>query len=265
MADKNHGFATSLLHHHGFLTRSDVTSRFIGHDRAGDIGRADIFSSRMSRAVNIEVKYGTSSWRCAPKWNGKKKKWEGGWNYRQREWAVMSMQPPFCTPYYIFLTMGENPPNWNPDKYVPRRSWLIPFMPFWEAVHAIEQAGMLSMPYAIKKGIRRIYQENNWAACELFAKYELQWNKQDGLIRPKWFFDTAGKPYGGFWTVPETHVFYEEFIADNPSQPPACRDLNEVRDVIRKSIPNTESVSEGNPKTKRRRGRSRRRKTKKRP
>lgn len=260
MADKNHPFATKLLHHHGFITRSDVTSQFIGHDRHVDIGRADIFASRMGRAVSIEVKYGKMSWRHAPKWDSKAKKWRSGWHYKQREWGAMSMESPFCTPYYVFLTMGENPASWNPEKYNPRKSWLIPFIALWKAVHAIEQADMLSMPYKVKKGIRRVYQDNQWSASDLFSEYELQWNKQDSLIRPEWFFDTAGKPYGGFWTVPEDHEFYKRFIAVNSDyNQPECLDLTEVKNAIRESIPSTTKNTKRPAKAKRSRGRSSRR------
>lgn len=216
MADKNAGWATQMLHHHGFLTRSDVTSRFIGHDTKQDIGRADIFASKQGRAVNIEVKYGTKSWRHHPKWDKKTQKWTQGWHYKQREWAAMSMCPPFETPYWIFLTMGEDPASWNPEKYIPRKSWLIPFAVVWKAVHQIEQAGKLSMPYNLRKGTLRIYQDNGWSASDLFAKYELTWNKKDTLVRPEWFEKTAGQPYGGFWTIPQGHDFYQQFVASQP-------------------------------------------------
>lgn len=241
MADKNHNSAIQMLHHHGFLTRSDITSEFVGHDIAQDIGRSDIVATRMGVTVNVEVKQGGTSWRHHPKFE--KGKWRTGWTFKQRLWAAMSMGNPFCVPYYIFLTMGKDPASWHPDKYIPRKSWLIPFITAYNAISAIEGAGMMSMPYNLKKGSRRVYSDNGWAACELFEPYELQWNKQNSLIRPDWFWETAGRPYGGFWTVPENHEFYRAYIADDKKYDVECANYVEIADRIRSSIPQEPSVS----------------------
>ena len=145
MADKNASFCVKMLHHHGLLTRTDVTSRFVGHSTHRDIGRADIFCSHRGRAVGVEVKYGTTSWRHHPRWDKKAQEWQSGWTFRQREWGVMSQEHPFCTPYYVFLTMGEHSPQWNPEKYNPRKSWLVPYRAMFDAVNSIETICLIDL------------------------------------------------------------------------------------------------------------------------
>ena len=216
MADSNHPLAIKFLHHYGFVTRSDVTSRFVGLNTIGDVGRADIFCTLMGATVNIEVKFGAERFKHHPTWDKKKGIWKGGWHWKQRRWAMTTMCHPVCAPYWIFLTMGKDPANYNPEKYMPKRSWLIPFHVMHPLVVEIEQAGIKSFPYKVKKGGRKVYAENGWDAHTMFAGYELEWAKTGSLVRPEWFGETAGKPYDrGFFILPENHPFQKHVSLDS--------------------------------------------------
>ena len=215
MADKNAHYCTRMLHHHGFLTRTDVTAQFIGHDKKDDIGRADMFAARGGKAVNVEVKRGISGFLMTE------------WRENQRKWAEWSSQPPFCVPYYLYLTIGTHPPTYNPLNYLPRKSWLIPFKVVLQAEEKIV-AYQKTLPMRVGKGMNKTMQELKLDAITLFEKYELKWEAQNALEKPEWMWrvdelESSGKTtavverskkYGGFWIVPESHVFYREFIAE---------------------------------------------------
>ena len=204
MADKNHHYATKLLHHYGFATRSDVTSKFVGWDKAEDIGRADIFASRRNMPVFVEVKRGIDAFDTTQ------------WRVPQRIWAEWMESAPFNTPYWLYLTIGKNPPNYNPDKYMPRKSWLIPRAAFLE-VEKKSIAIQNRLVYRAAKGMRKEIQEGNIDACTLLSEWELVWNANDSLHKPSWM-RSLGEPldstYGGFWTIPTTHSFYSTFLSD---------------------------------------------------
>lgn len=196
--DKNAPFCVRMLHHHGFITRSDITAKFAGI--SGDnIGRADIFASRMGNAVFIEVKRGINGFMLS------------NWRNNQREWAEMVSKAPFLTPYYMFLTLGKHPPTYNTKSYLPKRSWLIPYKEMIKICDLIEPI-QKTLPMRLKKGMKKALRENKYDAINLLKSFELKWNGSEALMRPAWFFENANKPYGSFWTVPEEHIFYRRFI-----------------------------------------------------
>lgn len=194
-----------MLHHYGFTTRSDVTSQFVGWDTIDDIGRADIFASRMNKPVFIEVKRGTDAFDLT------------SWRVPQRLWGQWVQSPPFKTPYWIFLTIGMHPPNYNPEKYKPRRSWLVPYDDMLDVESQV--IGIQNrLVYQAGKGMRTEIQEQNLDAVTLLAEWELDWNGGSDLIKPSWAkslkeMDTVVH-YGGFWTIPEKHPFYAKFLSD---------------------------------------------------
>lgn len=215
--DKNHLYCTKMLRYYGFLTRSDVTERFVGQDQKKDIGRADIFAARNGLAVNVEVKRGISGFDLS------------NWRSNQRSWGVWSSQPPFNVPYYIFLTIGKHPAHYSPSSYMPKRTWLIPLNKMIEVCNTIEPI-QKTLPYKTKGGMKREMQDNQYDAITVLQEYELEWNKDNSLERPEWLLNVdhieemiqngktqkeIDKYYriGGFWTVPKSNTFYEKFIA----------------------------------------------------
>lgn len=231
MADLNHSDSIKTLHHHGFITRSDITSALItGWDNTlTDKGRADIMASRMGRTVYIEVKNGRDNFDLTD------------WREEQRNWARYVEMEPFCTPYWLFLTIGINPASWNPDKYLPKRSWLIPRLTLLDIDAKVRQY-QNRLVYKAKKGMRKEIQAQKLDALTLLAEYELHWNKQNTLEKPPWldYWSYLGiqqktedklekiknqmQPkqqknhpimYGGLWTIPDSHSFHKNFIAKN--------------------------------------------------
>jgi hypothetical protein len=201
MADKNHHFAIKMLHHHGFITRSDVTSQFVGWDMLDDIGRADIFCARMGKAVNIEVKRGVAGFNLDE------------WREEQRYWAYWTSLPPFQIPYYLYLTIGKHPAHYNADNYMPRRSWLIPREDILRIIETV-QTYQKTLPYKVAKGMKREVQQDNIDAITLLADYELVWQANGTLKKPSWHFSKEGDSYGGFWVLPKTHIFYQDYNLD---------------------------------------------------
>lgn len=215
MADLNAHFCTKMIHHHGFLSRADLTSQFAGISDE-QVGRADLACSRGGRAVNIEIKQGKTGFLLT------------NWREPQREWAAWTTKPPFSTPYYMFLTLGEHPATYDPKKYLPKRSWLIPYDVLLEIDQKITPY-QKTLPMIAAKNMRKEMQALKLDAVTLLADYELQWNKTGSLLKPYWLtraneMKEMGKIegiiersmyYGAFWTIPKTHVFYQQFIADN--------------------------------------------------
>lgn len=215
MADLNAHYCTKMLHHHGFLTRADMTSQFAGISEE-QVGRADLACSCGGRAVNVEIKQGKTGFMLS------------NWREPQREWAAWTTQPPFSTPYYLFLTLGEHPATYDPAKYLPKRSWLIPYDVLLE-IDSIVTPHQKTLPMRVGKGMKKEMQDRKLDAITLLGGYELEWNKSNALAKPSWLtraseLSDKGKTedviskslyYGTFWTVPRTHPFYQEFILDN--------------------------------------------------
>lgn len=220
MADKNAHYAIKMLHHLGFLTRTDVTSKFVGWDKIGDIGRCDVFAARSGKAVSVEIKQGSTGFDFSD------------WREPQRKWAKWSSQTPFNVPYWIYLTLGKHPAHYNTTSYMPKRSWLIP-QEFWLASIDVVTPIQKSIPYQVKKGMRKEIQELGLDAQFVFAPYALKWHKDNSLTKPSWsmFVDqdddstiasTSKRPktkkvvsqkstYGGFWLPDTSHPFFTEF------------------------------------------------------
>lgn len=222
MADRNHKFAVKMLHYYGFLTRSDPTIKNIA------FGRADIACMKGGKAVNVEVKCGDMRFDLRD------------WRENQREWALRTQDFPYEVQYYIFLTMGIDKPNYLPKKYFPKKSWLIPSRNMFDVISKISPI-QHSLIYRIKKGTNKEFQKLGYDAVTLLRDYELTWAKNNSLIMPQWVRDEIkdmtendddienndsiyeksideqnndSNTYGGFWIVPDNHVFAIEGWTD---------------------------------------------------
>lgn len=197
MADKNAPLAIKMLHYYGFTTRTDVTSEFAGIS-GSDIGRADVVCGRMGKAVHVEIKRGIDTFNLED------------WRINQRQWGAWTIAPPFCVPYYVFLTLGKHPATYNARSYMPKRSWLVPLHAMLE-IAAKVQPVQKSLVYKVKPRMKKAIQEGHLDAVTLLADYELVWQSNSDLVKPAWMSD-PGSQYGGFWIVPETHEFWKMFI-----------------------------------------------------
>lgn len=197
MADKNAHFAISMLHYYGFSTRTDVTSEFAGIS-GSDIGRADVFAARMGKAVHVEIKRGIETFNLED------------WRINQRQWGAWTSAPPFCVPYYLFLTLGKHPANYNERSYMPKKTWLVPLHAMLE-VAARVQAVQKSMVYKLRPKMKKALQQGQLDAITLLKEYELSWVSNTQIVKPDWMSD-SGSPYGGFWIVPSDHEFYKRYI-----------------------------------------------------
>lgn len=207
MADRNHTAARRTFLHHGWMTRSDPTTKFVESP-----GRADYLIAGRGMAIAIEVKSGLDGW--SP----------GELRENQREWAEKyCIPPPFSTPYWIYLTIGVDPEAYvegkarktphasKPSVYMPRRTWLFPYV----MIHRIERAleGIQStLPYRARKGLSTEIQRIGLDAHSLLRGYELCWHKPRSVARPSWFSE-AGKPYSyGLWLIPDGHPFSQMYM-----------------------------------------------------
>jgi len=184
------------MHAWGLGTRSDPTRPDGGNN--GESGRADVIAYRNSLAVAIEFKYGKTGFNPFSK--------TAGWKRKQRLWARRWCIQEFGVDYYLFLSMGTHPPHYHPEKYMPRRSWLIPY----HAMRSLERVFILAqmagdtaiqqtIPYRAGKGYSTFLQEHKLDAIHLFRDYELVWQK-----------GSNGKP--GYWQCPEQHIFFQRYL-----------------------------------------------------
>lgn len=229
MADNNHPFAVKALRHHGFLTRSDPTIPYLPVS-----GRADIIALRNGKAVHVEVKNGYRSFIINAEEHDSQ-----GWKPNQRKWAKFSQMSPFRIPYWIFLTMGSDPANYNSQKYNPKISWLIPYSCLEDTRLEIKDI-QKSIPYKDYKGIKLALRDAKIWAIERFKQYSMEWAPANTLKKPIWtdyatmldnYSDNNDLTerkilllesgynenimYGGFWIIPGDHEFYQLYIADN--------------------------------------------------
>lgn len=193
MADRNAKSGIWSLHQWGVGTRTDPTNPYGGND--GEAGRADVMCYIRGLSVAVEFKAGKAGFDFAH------------WRANQREWAKRWCVGVFGTDYYIFLTVGSHPSNYNPEKYSPKRSWLVPMSAFLFTESAFEnkqrKAGVVvpqrTIPYRATKGYSRVLQENKLDAVTMFRAYELPWTK-----------GSDGKP--GYWSCPKLHPFYVRYL-----------------------------------------------------
>jgi hypothetical protein len=234
--DKNHHFATKMLRYHGFITRSDVTSQFVGWDAKKDIGRSDIFAARNWMPINVEVKQGVTGF-LMPDWTDK-----------QRNWGLVTSEYPFCIPYYVFLTLGNQPVDLTEGENIfPRRSWLIPLEKFLSVDQIVNQY-QKTLVYRVGKRSKVKMREANVDAVTMLKDYELSWAKSNTLPVPFWMLykldisdleddliieKLKHKRTGGFWIIPESHEVYKKFGL----QPivPADADLDKVKAILKRS------------------------------
>jgi len=175
MADKYAPEAKRSLTNWGISHRADPTERYATED---DPGRADLVCSIRGQCVHIEVKSAGLSFGFAD------------WRGNQKHWALFS-EKVLETPYWLFLAMGEHPPNYNPAKYQPRRTWLVPRLRLL-AVERLLKPYQGSLPYIAGKGYDLTLQSRKWDAVHLLAEYELKWGK-------------------GVFGLPLTHPFYKTY------------------------------------------------------
>lgn len=204
MRDKNHEFAIKMLHHLGYITRSDIAQEFIG------FGRSDILGVRGGKAVAVEAKQSAERLVLVSNENE-----EEGWRYNQQRWAVMAESEPYCLPYWLFITMGKDPVNKDRDKMSPKRSWLVPLSKMLETREALEPY-QKSIPYRLSKRSKEKLREIGMEAISYWKDYELVWQKSNSLEKPYWMLNgleqiagegSAVKRYGGFWIPDPNHPF----------------------------------------------------------
>ena len=123
------------------------------------------------------------------------------WRENQRLWASrFCVAPPFATPYWIWLAIGLDPPNRNPQNHEPRKTWLLPCGKLLQ-VEARLKPIQNTLVYRAGKGHKREIQDLSLDAVTLLRDYELSW---------------AGK---GAWTIPPAHQFRRDFISPAPLHP----------------------------------------------
>ena len=182
MADRLASEAVRSLHKIGVGLRSDPTERFA---TGGENGRADLMCVYRGRGFYCEIKGGRASFDLRE------------YRKNQREWAYHHALMESATPVWIWFYLGEHAPHYNPEKYNPRKTWLFPA----EHLLVVERrlAGIQNtLPYLVKKGMKREVQDGNLDAFTLLAGYELLW---------------AG---GGIWDIPASHPFYASYIEAQP-------------------------------------------------
>ena len=182
MADLHSGEVSRSLHKWGFGVRADPTVNWTQQGK-GDFtpGRADLMVVKNGYGCYIEIKSGKTGFLFSH------------YEPHQRQWAETYALPiPYQTPVWIWLFLGTDPPNRNPERYVPRKAWLVPYFAFLEVEQMIAPY-QATLPYRVKKGLRKELQEGSLDACTLFRDYELQWNG------------------GGVWMCPESHLFRQVY------------------------------------------------------
>lgn len=205
MADKNHPHATRTFRYHGFVVVSDPTTKYVEEP-----ARADIKALGYGRGVCIEVKSGND--------NGKHSGYElNQWRENQREWADMVREEPFELPYWLYITIGAHPANYNREKYQPERSWLVPT----EVYYATEKRlapYQATLPYKARKGLNKDIQRLQLDAVTLWSLYELKYYSKGQLVMPAWYrYNNGDKDPEegeektnpkGMWIIPQTHLFW---------------------------------------------------------
>lgn len=194
MADRSQDTATNTLRAWGFWTfkAADALKVVYGSRRQlkkpAQPGRADVIAGWNGQLIFVEVKDGKKSFSFAR------------WEDHQRRWAA-AVERVCRLPYWLFLVMGTDNPNYNPEKYTPKRAWLLPGRTML-AVERLLMPYQASIPYRAGKGYSKVLQERELDAVHLLHKYELPWGK-------------------GRYDLPQTHPFFTAF------QPP----LKDVRDT----------------------------------
>lgn len=166
--------------------RTDPTTK---HATGNRPGRSDSVFILRGRGCFIEVKSGDSGWTT------RSSDPTIGWTAKQREYGEW-VHKINGSEEFICLFVGASPPQYNPEIYLPRRCFLIPFYDALAVVQeAEERLGVSTIPYRIIPHTKNILKEAKMSCEDRFAQWSLLW--EDGL-----------------WRIPETHVFYEHYIAE---------------------------------------------------
>lgn len=178
--DKNQPEAVKSLHKMMFQTRTDPTQQY---NADFENGRADILASLGGRSVYIECK---NDGEAFPLEN---------WRDNQRKWAAETVAS--GTDYYLWLTLGIDPPNRDPLKYLPRLTWLVPYHAFL-SVDSLVKTVQDTLIYRVRKGHRKEMQRLQYDAVTLLQDWRLQWNG------------------GGIWLIPHVHPFHRAYVEPQP-------------------------------------------------
>ena len=186
MADSVSPEAKKSLRWIGGDVRDDKTRLY---ETGEDLGRSDLTFILAGLGCFIEVKNGDTSWMTRSKDPRK------GWTQQQRSWAHQKVSALRPTPVWLWISVGPDRPHYNPIKFMPRKTWLVPYQDVIRVVELIEANGQNTLPYRVKARTRSFFKERNLSCETAFAGYELQW--------------CGGK----LWSIPEDHKFYRKYIS----------------------------------------------------
>lgn len=201
MADKNHTDARHTFTHHGFMTRSDPTSRHVEEP-----ARSDFLVTSSGKSVCVEVKHDWNSFSFDK------------WPAHQREWAFQyCMNPPFSTPYWLYIGVDVKPTGYK--RSIGRRTWLIDALTWVSVEQRVESlAGQRTLPLTLTKHHTHAMRDNGLSMDIVLKPFELTPFNKGTLKRPQWHGDLAGKPWGErVFVVPKGHPFEVLFPIPNPS------------------------------------------------
>lgn len=139
----------------------------------GEAGRPDLMCTRNGWGVHIEVKDGKPSFDF-DQWEQKQRDWAEEWGFIHHLW--------------FWLCLGIDAPTYNPEKYLPRQTYLFPY-PVMLDIEAKIKPFQNTLPYRAKHASLEL-QERGLVAPVLLAPYRLNWK---------------GK---GIWELPPGHPFH---------------------------------------------------------
>lgn len=147
-----------------------VNGRFIS---TAPEDEADLFCIRSGTGTFVEVKsFKGDGWDTSK------------WGLTQRVW--LRSHHSFANPSWLWLCGGRHNPNYDPVKYNPRRSWLIPADIALSTVTLVE---CFQSTFPVRK-IKRID----------MRELNLSIEKRFEIFRLNWLGD-------GRWSIPDTHLF----------------------------------------------------------
>ena len=196
MADLNARAMRKTFIHHGFIVKSDPTTKYVEES-----GRADLTVVGNGHGVMVEVKFAWGSFDF------------DNWRENQREWAdTYCENAPFNTEYWLALTIPTYKPIKSLSSRKPALSWLIPKKKFLEVEHEIRKH-QKSIPAVATKDHMRVMRDFGLDAKQQFRGYQLDWSPAGTLNKPPWYKpDEEHKRYNEcMWTLPTIHPFYVKY------------------------------------------------------
>ena len=158
--DKNQTECSNMFHRMGWATRPNPPRPIApGKWAVPDDGSPDLVVQRWANGAHIEVKNGDTSFAFS-EWRENQRTWANKYGDQHNLW--------------FFLGLGTDPPNYNPEKYNPRGSFLFP----WWVMLICEQMLLpyqKSLPYRAK-GSLIVIQEQRLYAEYLLKNYRLVWS-----------------------------------------------------------------------------------------